>query len=297
MISIIICSRSSDISPFLRDNIKATIGIDHEIIVIDNSNNQHSIFSAYNWGVKQSKYPYLCFMHDDIEYHTNNWGRAVLNHLNNNKTGAIGIAGTPYHSYMPGAWWGSGIFYEHILQSSKINREPVLKSNSNGLVCRQAVALDGVWFCIKKSLFDLIKFDETSFKGFHFYDMDICMQMHRLGVKMDCINDVLIHHTSIGNTDNTWIENALIFQKKWQQVLPALCVDISFNQLCRFEYKTLNEFIWICASNNWPNKKIYSLALKYLLKFKRGYLFYKTPGYFIKFSFKMLFKKGAPFYS
>lgn len=295
MISVIICSRSANQA--LLDNIKATIGVPYEVILIDNSKNEYGICGAYNLGVTKSNYQTICFMHDDIEYHTNNWGRAVLDHFNNDDISAIGIAGTPYYSYLPGAWWGSGVFYEHILQSSKINREPVLKSNSNGHVRRQAVALDGVWFCIRKSLFDLIKFDETSFKGFHFYDMDIGMQMHNLGKKMYCVNDVLVHHSSIGNTDNTWIENALIFQKKWQQILPALCVDISFNKFCRFEYKTLNEFTWICASNNWSNKKIYSLALKYLVKFKRGYLFYKTPGYFIKFTYKMLFKKGAPFYS
>ncbi|MDP9077353.1 MAG: glycosyltransferase family protein [Bacteroidota bacterium] len=279
------------------NNIEATIGVPYEVIVIDNSKNEYGICAAYNHGVAKSKYQTLCFMHDDIEYQTNNWGNIVLDHFNNEKVGAIGIAGTPYYSFMPGAWWGSGVFYEHILQSTKINQEPVLKSNVEGANKYEVVAFDGVWFSIRKSLFDRIKFDEINFKGFHFYDMDICMQMHNLGIKMYCVNDVLIHHTSLGNTDNTWIENALVCQKKWQQKLPAQSINISFSKLCRFEFKTLNEFIWICASNGWTNKKIYSLALKYLLKFKKGFLFYKTPGYFIKFTFKMLFKKGAPFYS
>ncbi|SHN24179.1 glycosyltransferase [Mucilaginibacter sp. OK098] len=294
MISVIICSRSTNQT--LVNNIEATIGVPYELILIDNSNNEYSICEAYNLGVKKSKYSLLCFMHDDIVYHTNNWGTAVINHFTSVQIGAIGIAGTPYYSYMPGAWWGSGIFYENILQSSQEDPKPVLKSNSNGLLTRQVVAFDGVWFCIKKSLFELIKFDEVSFKGFHFYDTDICMQLHNLGVKMYCVNDVLVHHSSIGSMNNTWIENALIFQEKWRQKLPALCTNISFGQLCRFEYKILNEFIWICASNGWENRRIYKLALKYLLSFKKGYLFYKTPGYFIKFAFKMIFKKGMPFY-
>jgi GT2 family glycosyltransferase len=295
MISVIICSRSTNQT--LVNNIEATIGVPYEVILIDNSNNEHSICTAYNLGVKKSKYATLCFMHDDIAYQSNNWGNAVLNHFNNEQVNAIGIAGTPYYSFMPGPWWGSGIFYEHILQSSQTDKHPVLKSNSNGLLTQQVVAFDGVWFCIKKSLFELIKFDEASFKGFHFYDADICMQLHSLGVKMYCVNDVLVHHSSIGSMNNTWIENALIFQKKWRQKLPALCTNISFDQLCSFEYKILNEFIWTCASNGWENRRIYKLALKYLLSFKKGYLFYKTPGYFIKFTFKMIFKKGMPFYS
>jgi GT2 family glycosyltransferase len=295
MISVIICSRSANQT--LLNNIETTIGVTYEVILIDNSNNDYSICAAYNLGVKRSKYATLCFMHDDIIYHTNNWGSAVLNHFNNAEAGSIGIAGTPYYSYMPGAWWGSGVFYEHILQSSNTNKQPVLKSNSNGHLTRQVVAFDGVWFCIRKSLFEQIKFDETNFKGFHFYEADICMQMHNLGIKMYCVNNVRIHHSSTGSMDNSWIENALIFQKKWRKKLPALCTNINFNQQCKFEYKALNEFIWICATNNWSNRKIYNLALNHLLSFKRGYMFYKTPGYFIKFAFKMIFKKGAPFYS
>lgn len=295
MISVVICSRSFN-QPLL-DNIEATIGVQHEVIVIDNSKNKYGICTAYNAGVAKSKYPVLCFMHDDIEYKTNNWGEAILHHFKDESIGGIGIAGTPYYSFMPGAWWGSGVFYEHILQSSSNDTEPVLKSNIVEINKQEVVAFDGVWFCIKKSLFNDIKFDDINFRGFHFYDIDLCMQIRNLGNKMYCINDVLIHHTSIGNTDNKWIENALIFQKKWHQKLPTLCNKISFNQLCSFEFKILNEFIWICASKGWTNARTYKLALRYLLQFKKAYLFYKTPGYFIKFTFKMLFKKGAPFYS
>jgi GT2 family glycosyltransferase len=295
MISIIICSRSEN-QAFLK-NIEVTIGVPYEVIVIDNSKNEYGISAAYNAGVAKSKYQTLCFMHDDIEYHTHNWGNAVLGHFNNEETGAIGIAGTPYYSFMPGAWWGSGVFYEHILQSSQTDPKPVLKSNSKGHLARRIVAFDGVWFCIKKSLFGQVSFDEAVFGGFHFYDADLCMQLHKLGVKMYCVNDILIQHSSIGSMNNGWIENACHFQKKWKERLPAVCVNTGFHRSCRFEYKILNEFIWICASNGWVNRKIYGLALTYLLSFKKGFLFYKTPGYFIKFTFKMIFKKGSPFYS
>jgi GT2 family glycosyltransferase len=297
MVSIIICSRTRNIPALLENNIKDTIGIDHEIIVIDNTDNQHSIFTAYNLGVKQSKYPYLCFMHDDITFHSKNWGIRVVEHFNDELTGAIGIAGNPYLSYMPGPWWGNGILYEHLLQSTKINTEPVLKSNIENGIKKEISVFDGLWFCIKKELFENISFDEQNFKGFHFYDLDICMQLHNIGSKIYCINNVLIHHSSMGSPNNTWIESALIFHKKWAHNLPACCININYTEQCRLEYKTLNSFIWICSLNGWSNHKIYRLALKYLFKFKRGYLFYKTPGYFSKFAFKMLFKKGAPFYS
>lgn len=76
MISCIICSRSSKISEELEKNIVETIGCDYELVVIDNSRNEYSIFSAYNKGVKRAKGNVLCFMHDDILYRTSNWGGA-----------------------------------------------------------------------------------------------------------------------------------------------------------------------------------------------------------------------------
>ena len=70
MLSLIICSRNSDISATLKKNIETTIGINYELIVINNSLNHYSIFEAYNQGIRKSKYQFLCFMHEDILYHT-----------------------------------------------------------------------------------------------------------------------------------------------------------------------------------------------------------------------------------
>jgi len=66
MISLISCSRNSDISLKLKDNIAATIGCDYELVFIDNSKNSYNIFQAYNEGVSRSKGDILCFMHDDV---------------------------------------------------------------------------------------------------------------------------------------------------------------------------------------------------------------------------------------
>lgn len=74
MISLIICSRTPTISEELSTNIAETIGCEYELVVIDNSKNEFSIFSAYNEGVKRSNGDVLCFMHDDILFRTLNWG-------------------------------------------------------------------------------------------------------------------------------------------------------------------------------------------------------------------------------
>ena len=48
MVSIVICNRSNRISPVLEKNISETIGIEYEVVCIDNSKNQYNIFQAYN---------------------------------------------------------------------------------------------------------------------------------------------------------------------------------------------------------------------------------------------------------
>ena len=77
MLSLIICSRTPKISEELEKNIADTIGCEYELVVIDNSLNKYSIFSAYNEGVKRSIGDILCFMHEDILYKTINWGQQV----------------------------------------------------------------------------------------------------------------------------------------------------------------------------------------------------------------------------
>ena len=88
MISIIICSRTASISDELTQNIDQTIGLPYELVIIDNSENLYSIFSAYNEGVKRSKYEVLCFMHDDIIFKTNDWGINVMNRFKSSNLGA-----------------------------------------------------------------------------------------------------------------------------------------------------------------------------------------------------------------
>ena len=91
MLSLIICSRTKDLPLILKENIESTIGTEYELVVIDNSKNQYSIFSAYNEGVRRSKGDLLCFMHDDIMYDAVGWGNNVVRHFDDPNTGLIGV--------------------------------------------------------------------------------------------------------------------------------------------------------------------------------------------------------------
>jgi hypothetical protein len=74
----------------LFSNINATKGCSYELIIVDNSEKKYTIFEAYNIGIKGG---FWCFIHDDINIHSKDWG----NHMrqifeSNSQIGLIGIA-------------------------------------------------------------------------------------------------------------------------------------------------------------------------------------------------------------
>lgn len=59
MYSIIVCSISPERLELLSQNIHNTIGVEYEIIGIDNRQLKWPIAKVYNKGAKQAHYPYL----------------------------------------------------------------------------------------------------------------------------------------------------------------------------------------------------------------------------------------------
>jgi hypothetical protein len=284
MISIIICGRENNISPALRHNIQETIGVVHEIIVIDNSKNEYSIFSAYNKGVALSQYDTLCFMHDDLVFESSNWGSIAINQLQNN-VGAVGVAGAPYYATLPGAWWSGGIICQHI---SGQKDYAYTKTINNAL---PVVVLDGLWLCIKKELFKTISFDEISFKGFHFYDIDISLQIQNLGYDILSLYNITIRHSSAGNLDQIWLQNALILQKKWKKSLPFSVIKLPYSHEIKIEYGVLEEYIKAMRTNGINNFKIAQFALNQVIKYRFKRLRLVSPFLFTVFVLKHFFKK------
>lgn len=227
MISIIICSRTSDIDITLKENIKNTIDADYELIIIDNSNNDHSIFSAYNEGVRRAKGDILCFMHEDILFHTQNWGRKVESHLKDQNVGLIGVVGGHYLPDCPASWWSTECRSGQVIQGENNNIYSTRTDlwyrykdeNCNSI---QVVAVDGFWFCIPCKLFNKIRFDDVTFKGFHCYDTDICMQINQLGFEVRVVFDILIEHFSRGTQDESYLDERDIHYNKWRNNLPIV---------------------------------------------------------------------------
>lgn len=225
MISCIICCRIENISKELSENIKSTIGTDYEIIIINNSSNQYSIFSAYNEGIKRSHGEILCFMHDDILFHTDNWGKIVRKSLTDAKIGIVGAIGSLFLSDSRLPWWFGNAQIGQLIQGNTNAedysvRELKYWNHKQGNSVEVAI-VDGMWFCARKEIFDNgLQFDEENFNGFHCYDLDICLQAHLNNLQVHVLYDLFIEHKSLGNTDASYYDQLAIWHNKWEKMLP-----------------------------------------------------------------------------
>lgn len=241
MISIIICSRTPAISKDLSENIQNTVGCDHELVIIDNSENAYSIFEAYNLGIKQSKGEYLCFAHDDILFHTKGWGLLVLNIFDQNKKlGLLGVAGAKTKTKMPSAWWdcpdGDKLLYlrQHLRDGSIDDWKKGFADKN----IEKVVAIDGVFMIAKRD--KRFRF-QKSFKGFHCYDLNISFEYIKLGYTIMVSNLILVEHFSLGKLDKNWYFSTLQMHKLYSNLLPLKAKEgIAPND---FEFRNGTNFI------------------------------------------------------
>jgi hypothetical protein len=248
MLSIIICSRNKELSKEFLSNISKTVGVEYEIIHIDNSNNSYTIFSAYNTGFARSKFDNLCYVHEDVFFNTSDWGQKVINHLKDDNTGIVGLAGGDFITRIPGGWAIQTSPSCNIIQSDKTGKratrhfiEPLNYPETK----RSTITLDGVILCMSRTLMEKIKFDE-SLIGFHGYDYDISLQSTIAGYQNYVIYDIEIEHFSRGKTDMIFFRNLILIYKKFEKYLPILGSNITENErlnITEIEKKRLLQLI------------------------------------------------------
>ena len=125
MLSIIISSYQPTFFNALKENIGETCGIPFEVIKIEN-NGQMGICEAYNRGAEKAQYDNLLFLHEDVLFHTKNWGNTLINLLKKGNTGTVGLAGSNYVPYAPSTWNNFPIYsFNNIIQSNKLKTQSI----------------------------------------------------------------------------------------------------------------------------------------------------------------------------
>ena len=225
MISLIVCSRRNPSDTLHERNARKTAADPIEYIRIDNRDTGYGICAAYNEGAKRAKGDVLVFMHEDAYFMERGWDVILAKKFSDANLGLIGIAGTQYLPADPPGWVVAGrpFIKGQIIHETDRGGSFHLTVFSWDKTDAEAVAVDGVFFAVRKSLFERVRFDEKTFDGFHFYDLDFCMQVrktHRIAVTPD----LLIKHQSGGSFDAAWKKYADLFVQKYKNELPAFCV-------------------------------------------------------------------------
>lgn len=214
MISIIVCSIKPDLLKEFQANVARTVGVDYELIIIDNKVEQLSICEAYNKGASQAQFENLAFCHEDILFHTQNWGEELIKLLNHQQIGLVGIAGATFKSKYPTSWisvpkeyYRSNLFFDDKTQDIKQNDFD------------EVVVLDGCFLAMSKPVWSQFKFNESLLKGFHLYDIDISVRIKKI-FKIVVTNTISLSHLSEGNLDQNWFKQSKLFHDTFKIELP-----------------------------------------------------------------------------
>jgi glycosyltransferase involved in cell wall biosynthesis len=244
MISIIICSRDIAMLGAVSQDVAETIGAPYEIIAIDNSQQQYGICEAYNNGAAQAKYEYLCFMHEDLKFHTNNWGAIVINTLVASDIGVLGVAGGTYQAKAPVGWTGAGPdnIRINVLHTTKYSIAQYDYWNPVSEKVAEVATLDGLWMCCRKAVWQEFPFDSEHFPHFHFYDIDFCTRVHAKYRNLVTF-ELVIEHFSGGTYGSDWLHNAVNYYKRWKDHLPFGLITINPSEVKKRELAAFQHVI------------------------------------------------------
>ena len=207
MLSIIISSYQPHYYQALEKNIAETIGIPYEIIKIDNPGIM-GICEAYNRGAEKAQYDFLLFLHEDVLFETQDWGRILMNLLNTENIGCIGIAGADYIPEVPIGWWMiKNHCYSHITHANLINQKVHKFTFSSNSGLKKVNLIDGVFIACPKKNWLTIKFDER-LKGYHAYDISFSLHTN-VYFENYITNLISMKHFSQGKPSKEWLESLI----------------------------------------------------------------------------------------
>lgn len=140
----------------------------------------------------------LCYMHEDLCFHTLQWGRQVEKYFTIYPyVGMVGVAGTHFLADMPAACWDTEIRSGQLLQGAINNGEYKVVSQDSWLDYKKTptvvASVDGLWMCFQRKVFSLIRWDDSLFSGFHGYDTDISLQVWNAGYEVHMFWGVFYH--------------------------------------------------------------------------------------------------------
>lgn len=176
-----------------------------------------SLAEAYNRAIDRATGEAIVFMHDDVEVLSPGPFAALSRALA--AAGVAGVAGTQRLAG-PTVGWAGQEFARGALAhgSSAAGQFDYSVLNWTDGVTAGIGALDGCLIAARTSVARELRFDEETFDGFHFYDLDFALRAGRSGAGVAVTAEVLLAHASRGSTAGPWQAQAGRFLAKFPEI-------------------------------------------------------------------------------
>lgn len=260
MLSIIICSVSPERLQQISLNIQNTIGAEYEIIAVDNREKKWSIACAYNYGARQARYANLLFVHEDVVFHSQDWGEFIGKKLQEPDCGIIGFAGSKTMMNSYGGWTQHNYLWNTAFYFCSYNGKPTQLDALNVTLYDPYVhvaVLDGFALFVRREVWEEFPFDEELITGFHCYDIDFSLQVGRKYRNYVCGVYVWVEHLSSGNFGNDWVVDTIrLYRNKWKKQLPVAIEELELSSKCYSVYEeiTFYRFLFKVLRTSVPRK-------------------------------------------
>ena len=214
------CTRKTD--PVYVQMLRDTCGVEDADIVPVENDGSLSMTEAYLKIFHEHPASYMVFIHDDLTFKTDKWGKIMIDLLDKNDFGVVGLAGSTYLDDSGKGWWSyTGCVYGQVWHRGA-NGVPYLSAYSGKLpegTLKEVVCLDGIFIGIRpgKTRAPWNK----DIPGFHYYDMDFTIHNHINGTKVGVTTDISVLHESRGETNDQWGHNQRVFYDIYREYFPV----------------------------------------------------------------------------
>jgi tetratricopeptide (TPR) repeat protein len=214
-VSIVVCSIDPERLRKFRERMARHLeGREHEIIVIGDA---RSLCDGYRRGWERARHPIVVFSHDDFHILSERPFDAIESAL----AGAdiVGLAGSTLAAGPAVLWAGHPHIHGWITHPAPDGNglETAVISLASGTIAGMQ-ALDGVFLAMHREVPGRVGFDEETFDGFHFYDLDFTLRAARAGFRLCVTTDIVAIHESRGNFDAVYEGYAERFRKKYPEL-------------------------------------------------------------------------------
>lgn len=219
-LSVVISTRKVD-DDYLKHVSKMFSHPKTEVIIFENDGVPLS--KIYNEGLEKSKSDVVVFMHDDLILETTNLTPKINRLFDDNpEYGIIGIAGTD--NLTSGRWWDNRDNMFGIVGHEHEGKKHINQYSKEQFIdkLKEVVIVDGLFMVLHKKRIKHT-FNEE-FRGFHFYDLPICVENHLEGIKIGVTTKIKVTHKSIGVTNKDWERNKLLFEALYEKNFPLKVV-------------------------------------------------------------------------